>query len=489
MLILRVTGTTARLPQRLSVLGTTRSRAGQPCVWCLLRSKTTESRPPEDAENVAHADRRAQNKGTWKRTKGAKFVDYIRVVASGGDGGDGCVSFLREKHTAKGPPNGGNGGRGGHVYFLPSSEVTSLAHIPYRCAAKHGDNGKGGVRHGAAGKDLYIEVPYGTEVREIDPPPPPQKDDDELSVGQTQDESRWVHHPSATAFVESEGRIDFFNEAQKILKDEERHIERLRKKELERKAETPSLQPQDMKDAILIASGGHGGFGNPHFWTNANRSPKYATRGSKGHTRYLTLELKSIADCGLVGLPNAGKSTFLAAVSNAHPKIAPYPFSTLNPYIGTIQYRDGHHLTIADIPGLIRGAHKNVGLGHAFLRHVERSRVLVYVIDIGQEEANGEGPWRDFHVLRSELEAYKEGLTKRPSIIIANKADISETAKQNFEKFKTLLQNEFSEQAFPSRSTKEAPIIIPVSAKYRKNIEKATSILRKLVEDRKSSHE
>jgi GTP-binding protein len=171
-----------------------------------------------------------------------------------------------------------------------------------------------------------------------------------------------------------------------------------------------------------------------------------------------------------VGLPNAGKSTFLSAVSNAHPKIASYPFTTLNPYIGTVDFVDSFQLTVADIPGLIKGAHKNVGLGHAFLRHIERSKVLVYVVDLSVEE-----PWNDFQTLSNELEAYSKGLTNRPSIVIANKADVTSVAKDNFSRFEKIILSEFEKKG-------ETVAVIPVSAKYKKNIVKATTVLRNMVE-------
>jgi len=187
--------------------------------------------------------------------------------------------------------------------------------------------------------------------------------------------------------------------------------------------------------------------------------PAFASKGNVGQEIWLELELKTIADAGLVGFPNAGKSTFLAAISNAHPKIAPYPFTTLNPYIGTIDYPDLVSIRVADIPGIIQGAHQNIGLGHSFLRHIERCRVLVYVIDLASNE-----PWNDLETLKFELEAYKKGLTLKPSIIIANKADIIEIAKPNLKKLQEMYIN------IPC---------IPVSAKNKQNILKATTFIRR----------
>ena len=220
-----------------------------------------------------------------------------------------------------------------------------------------------------------------------------------------------------------------------------------------------------------IVRGGRGGYGNPHFLTSEIKGPAFAGKGTSGPTVYLELELKTIADAGLVGLPNAGKSTFLGAVSNAHPKIAPYPFTTLNPYVGTIDYPDFWRMTIADIPGLIEGAHRNVGLGHRFLRHIERSKLLVYVIDLA-----GDAPWKDLSVLKRELELYQAGLTNRPSLVVANKADLGIKAKRNLELVRR-------------KAEKSGDVVVPCSAKEGKNIETVTSVMRQMVEKLRKDEE
>lgn len=397
------------------------------------------------------------------------------MVARGGAGGDGCVSFHREKYVAKGPPNGGNGGRGGSVIFKASPDETTLNHIPYLCAAKRGGPGQGAARHGLSGQDLIIKVPLGTIIREVDPPASAQSRMDEMDSEETKEEKlkkKWVHYPRSEETTLAKG--DFFREAQKLMEEEERYNRWKDRQEAQQRL----FVDMDSEDQnITAAKGGIGGYGNPHFVTTENRSPKFATRGNPGRTRYLELELKTIADAGLVGLPNAGKSTFLSAVSNAHPKIASYPFTTLNPYIGTVDFVDAFQLTVADIPGLIEGAHKNIGLGHSFLRHIERSKVLVYVIDLSVEE-----PWNDFRTLSKELEAYSEGLTKRPSVVIANKADVTTVAKSNFGKFEKIIMEEFEKKG-------ESVAVIPVSAKYKKNIVKATTILRNMVEQNHAREE
>ncbi|CAG8441843.1 11857_t:CDS:2 [Diversispora eburnea] len=360
------------------------------------------------------------------RDKARPFIDFMHMTTTGGHGGDGCVAFLREKGRSQEPPSGGNGGRGGNVIFIASPSHSSLHSISRSITAGSGESGRGNMRHGAAGKDIILPIP-------------------------------------------------------------------------------------------LVSHGGEGGKGNPHFATNVNRSPTYASKGKPGEIRYLELEVKTIADVGLVGLPNAGKSTFLTAVSNAHPKIASYPFTTLNPYIGTVDYFDKYQITIADIPGLIKGAHKNIGLGHSFLRHVERSKVLVYVIDLVTNE-----PWEDWKTLINELEQYNEGLTRRPSLIVANKADVTEKAKKNLklletevayirgeqekdwiakESIKIFKNYDLEDSHFkgfnPDYNPKGRDLndykdneneednedefhIIPISAKYQKNIVKVTTILRQM---------
>ncbi|OAQ34411.1 GTP-binding protein Obg/CgtA [Linnemannia elongata AG-77] len=494
------------------------------------------------------AEPRGRAKGVeWKlRAKGRNFVDFCRIKVSGGQGGDGCVSFHREKFVAFGQPNGGNGGRGGNVIFEASSNETSLQHIPHTGSAPRGVHGKGSLMHGHAGKDLIIKVPMGTIIREV-PSPEKEKDDEEelfhgsLELGETEAKDkemskRWVLYPrlanSLTALPD--GKVNYFEEAQAWVAEEDRIVEARRAAMSKKPLLLDVNEHTEDGTQFMIGRGGGGGYGNPHFLTTQNRAPKYATRGREGQTRWLTLELKTIADAGLVGLPNAGKSTFLQAVSNAHPAIAPYPFTTLNPYIGTVDYSDSYQVKVADIPGLIRGAHMNVGLGHSFLRHVERSKVLVYVIDIAaefgikrkvkgvddwtpeedleQDETNESGslkssqdedpnainaeysqPFEDWKTLLDELEAYQPGLTRRPSMIIANKADVTEVAPKNLRLFQKLVHDEWAKRRVANSSSSSSSAnddydikIVPVSAKYKKNIVKVTSILREIVEAEKA---
>ncbi|ORE11389.1 obg family GTPase CgtA [Rhizopus microsporus var. microsporus] len=391
-------------------------------------------------------------------SKYSHFVDFVRFRAKGGDGGDGCVSFMREKYLPKGPPNGGNGGRGGNVIIRATTNEGSLRRLGRVCSAKRGHNGMGGGRHGMRGDDLVIQVPVGTIVREV--PLPEKKEEEEPMDKEARRAARWVYYPRMDE-VEAvpEGKVNFFKQAERLMDEEDRYLRwRLRN-------ENPTKIEVDLAEdgqEVLVCKGGAGGYGNPYFLTTENRSPKWATRGRKGEERQIELELKTIADIGLVGLPNAGKSTLLGAISNAHPKQGNYAFTTLHPFVGTVDYADQFQLTVADIPGLIEGAHLNVGLGHAFLRHVERAKLLVYVIDI-----SGPSPFDDLKILQQELEAYKPGLIQRQSLIVANKADIVNPAKENLE----ILQSQ----------VKNIPIV-PVSARYEKNVLKLTSVLRKEVE-------
>ncbi|KAJ1927218.1 GTPase of the mitochondrial inner membrane that associates with the large ribosomal subunit [Tieghemiomyces parasiticus] len=400
--------------------------------------------------------------------KSGNFKDIRRILVRAGKGGSGCVSFVREKYIITGSPNGGNGGRGGDVVFQIDPRETSLSFVESVCKGGAGGHGAGKAQHGTHGSPCIVRVPPGTTVREIDPPHLPK--DQQLASEEGQQLNRAVRgfkswkklQPAerATHFVYFPGWVDEGETDDAEIPREYlvRHPERPRDR-LHLDLTTPD-------DRVTVARGGLGGLGNPHFASNEMRLPKFALRGLLGEERWLELELKTIADAGLVGLPNAGKSTFLRAVSNAHPKVAPYPFTTLNPYLGTVDYADQWQLKLADIPGLIAGAHQNHGLGHHFLRHIVRSHVLIYVVDIGKEN-----PWEDLATLRRELELYSADLLLKPSLVVANKADMTELAKANLARLPDFTQ-------LP---------IVPVSAKYEKNIRKATYLMRKLVEEAKAA--
>ncbi len=299
--------------------------------------------------------------------KGFKFVETTVADILAGCGGDGSASFRREKYVPYGGPDGGDGGRGGHVILQADSNVDSLITLYYqpRQHAEDGGKGMGQKRHGRNGKDIILKVPCGTVVRD-----------------------------------ETSGEL---------LGD----------------LVTPGEQ-------LIVAHGGKGGLGNCHWKTSVHQAPTEHTQGAPGEQRRLRLDVKIVADIGLIGFPNAGKSTLLTAISHAHPKIAAYPFTTVQPVIGTIQYDDFSRLKIVDIPGLIQGAHAGAGLGHTFLRHVERTRGLVYVIDMAGTD--GRRPADDFITLRDELARYNPELLQRPELVVANKIDL-DPALENLPEF------------------------------------------------------
>jgi GTP-binding protein len=316
------------------------------------------------------------------------FVDRVRIVARAGNGGPGACSFLREKNMPDGGPDGGNGGRGGSVVVLVDPHVNNL--IRYRYSphqfAKNGQNGGKKQMSGRSGADCIITVPPGTVVSRIP------------------DEMLQVAAPTDLAAMPDDPAL------------------------LERVADLVQTG-----EKFVLCTGGRGGRGNMNFKSSVNQAPRRYEEGEEGERGQFQLELKSIADAGLVGYPNAGKSTLLSRLSAAHPKIAPYPFTTLEPMIGVIEYPDFARVTVADIPGLIEGAHAGVGLGYEFLRHIERCRVLLFVIDMSGME--GRDPRDDFAQLRKEISLYQKEMGERPYLIIANKMDLPDAA-ENLNKFK-----------------------------------------------------
>ncbi|MFC2951384.1 GTPase ObgE [Marinicaulis aureus] len=282
-----------------------------------------------------------------------KFLDRAKIYVQSGAGGNGCLSFRREKFIEFGGPNGGDGGAGGHVWAEAVENLNTLIDYRYQqhFKAKGGRPGEGSNRTGASAEDLVIKVPVGTQIFE---------------------------------------------------EDEETLIADL---------DTPG-------ERVLLAKGGNGGFGNARFKSSTNQAPRRANPGQPGEQRTIWLRLKLIADIGLVGLPNAGKSTFLAAVSAAKPKIADYPFTTLHPNLGVVRVGEGQSFVLADIPGLIEGAHEGAGIGDRFLGHVERCAALLHLVDGTQEDVVG--AWR---TVRGELEAYSQDLAKKQEIVALNKID------------------------------------------------------------------
>lgn len=313
--------------------------------------------------------------------KGIAFRDRVLVRLFAGNGGDGAVSFRREKFVPYGGPDGGNGGDGGSIFLRASKDVDSLVSLYYQPhqRAPHGGRGEACNRTGATGADLYLNVPCGTIAWEL----PPTPDDGEKSAAESD-------HRVCVGEVVQDG------------------------------------------DILLVAQGGKGGRGNTSFASSTNRAPEQFTPGIEGEQKTVRLELKLVADIGLVGYPNAGKSTLLSRISHAHPKIAPYPFTTLNPIIGTMMFDDFTNIRVADIPGLIDGASHGVGLGHDFLRHIERTKLLLLVIDLSG--IDGRDPVEDFKNLRNELSLHDESLAHRPYLTLANKMDTAE-ARENLPRF------------------------------------------------------
>ena len=290
------------------------------------------------------------------------FTDYAKIIIKSGNGGDGAITFRREKYVAAGGPDGGDGGRGGSVYFRVDPNANTLIDFRYskKFKAQNGENGSGGNKYGRSGEDLYIDVPLGTIIKDA--------------------------------------------ETGKVVAD---------------------LSKENQVELVL--NGGRGGKGNSHFATATRQVPRFAQAGEDGEEKEVILELKLLADVGLLGFPNVGKSTFLSVVTDAKPKIANYHFTTIEPNLGVVKTKNGDSFVIADIPGIIEGASEGVGLGIQFLRHVERTRLLLHVIDVSGAE--GRDPVEDFYTINEELKKYSEKLSTRKQIIVANKMDIMQDDK------------------------------------------------------------
>lgn len=286
------------------------------------------------------------------------FVDSARIFIRAGQGGNGCVSFRREKYIPRGGPNGGNGGNGGNVVFQGDAALHTLLDLRYHTLnyAARGAHGQGSDKHGKSADDLLIRVPLGTICKDAD----------------TQD----------------------------VLWDFQHHGE-----------------------CFIAARGGRGGRGNATFATSTNRAPRQSTPGAPGEERWILVELKLLADIGLLGFPNVGKSTLISRISAARPKVASYPFTTLTPHLGVVQLAEFSSCVVADIPGLIPGAHTGKGLGLDFLKHVERTRLLVHLLDLTNDE-EGRSPWEDFVALNHELRCFNSQLAHTPQIVVATKMDV-----------------------------------------------------------------
>ena len=315
------------------------------------------------------------------------FVDKAKILIKAGDGGDGKVSFRREKYAPNGGPDGGDGGAGGNIVFEVSEEMRTLMDFRYKRkhVAESGEAGMANNSSGKSGQHLTIKVPAGTIIRDV-----------------------------ATG---------------KAIAD-----------------------LKQIGDKFIAARGGRGGQGNQHFATPTRQAPRFAQPGEKGDEREVELELKLLADIGLVGFPNVGKSTFLSMVTSAKPKIANYHFTTLVPNLGVVDIGDGRSFVLADIPGLIEGAHTGVGLGHDFLRHVERTKVLIHIIDVSGIE--GRDPLEDFQKINEELTLYSSKLATKPQLVACNKMDLPD-AEENFKMVKEALEDQGYEVFKISAATKQ----------------------------------
>ncbi|MEP6808624.1 MAG: GTPase ObgE [Chthoniobacterales bacterium] len=335
------------------------------------------------------------------------FVDRIKVYAQAGNGGRGCVSFRREKFVPRGGPDGGDGGRGGDVILQADVHTDNLANLFYEpiIKAKPGEHGLGKKMHGRGAASKVVKVPIGTIVYRAAAPIPRREEGDEVEVEEQPSE------PDFESKLSTDGASEFAA------------------------GPTPEIDPlaQQVADLdedgqrFVLCEGGKGGKGNVHFKSAKNRAPVQYTEGIEGEHGHFLLELRTIADAALVGYPNAGKSTLLGKISAAHPKVAAYPFTTLRPSVGVVELDDYRRATIADIPGLIEGAHRNVGLGHDFLRHITRCRCLFFVVDIAGSE--GRHPVEDLGSLRREIDLYDARLSQRPWCILANKMDLPDSGE------------------------------------------------------------
>ncbi|KAN0036211.1 hypothetical protein ACTA71_005515 [Dictyostelium dimigraforme] len=481
------------------------------------------------------------------RSSSLSFIDKIKIGVKGGDGGGGAVSFFRAKYIPEGPPDGGNGGNGANIIIRADFDNNNLSHLKKNYKGDNGRKGMSSRKAGKDGEDIILRVPVGTVVKEFI-----QRTDEELENHQNKLDSRY--DPSSELFepelylralsapvVDGKERNDTITQLEN--KKQEKHDSWIENGNI--------IDLNEFGQEIVIAAGGFGGKGNCNFASGSNRSPEYAQPGTKGEIKRIELELKIIADFGLVGYPNAGKSTLLSVISNAIPNIQDYAFTTLNPYVGVIDFSDvdnqvlkeksiitnrvngienlskrkrnlngiingynnggggggsGNNLinsiptsTIADLPGILEGAHLNLGLGLDFLRHIERTKAIVYVLDMSNNDIpsvwdgkkvkvitnrygyiqdeedlldakkeikskvyNDEyrSPWNDFTSLLEELENYKPGLTKKPSVIIANKMD-GEFSEEHLNEFKKATKHLFKGKDWK---------IIPISAKNNENI-------------------
>lgn len=480
----------------------------------------------------AEAARRKANE--HRNRKARHFVDHLMLQVQAGHGGDGCVSFHREKFVQMGPPAGGNGGAGGSVYVRADPAVHSLARVHKHVVAKNGTHGEGDWLHGRRGDNVTIHVPVGTTVRSLGRTwnereaagreylrdlfkkkrtPIDMYETPELHASRS---AVWRHLPRSED--ENYARSHFAAAEEKFMAElrAQRKIDAAQKSGRSAAAlsEWTEKEPWMVEDitadagwsvdlaqptppdspGVLLARGGHGGLGNPHFGLEKYRSPKVATRGRPGESLLVSLEYKQPSDVGLVGLPNAGKSTLLRCLSRAEAQVGSYSFTTLRPNLGVMRMDAGGQLldapdagevpeamrlTVADLPGLVAEAAQNRGLGHDFLRHIERCGLLVYVVDIGPTNLV---PSQDILTLNTELEAYRPGLSSRVAMVVANKADLlgnehipAADARVKLERLQSDVDLIFAPRRVP---------VVPVAAKLRQNLPRVVQTLHGLIRAR-----
>jgi len=392
------------------------------------------------------------------------FIDEIKIYAQAGHGGKGAVAFHREAYITKGGPSGGNGGRGGSVILQADHDLNNLIQQYYvpRLIAQVGEGGMGKGMDGHAGKDIIVKVPCGTLVWQLKDTTPPiekkmRRDDDE-----DEEESENMMLGTSTGkrplFRTSQGKSALEIDLSKEAEDPEETPDGIENKG------TLIADLTTHGQQFVLCKGGRGGLGNRNFATARHQTPRFAQPGEPGTEGEYLLELRIMAEIGLVGYPNAGKSTLLTAISKARPKIAAYPFTTLTPQIGILEYADWKRLTVCDVPGLIEGASENVGLGHEFLRHIERCKIIVLLLDMAGTD--NRKPWDDYKQLLKELELYDPALLEKERFVVANKMDEA-IAEENLKQFKKKIKK---------------VAVLPISAAFDQGLDQFKQTIRAAVE-------
>lgn len=397
------------------------------------------------------------------------FIDEIKVYARAGHGGKGAVAFHREAYVPKGGPSGGNGGRGGDVILEADHDLNNLIGQFYnpRLIAESGEGGMGKGMDGHAGKDLIIKVPVGTLVWKLeDTTPKPvearssdEEDDDEEEQGASKGKASFKMSTGARPVIRHAGSARAM-EINLEDEDDETTSEAVDEPQGELVADLT-----ENGQRFVLCKGGRGGLGNRNFATARRQTPRFAQPGEPGTEGIFRLELRFMADVAVLGYPNAGKSTLLTAISKARPKIAPYPFTTLHPQIGIVEYPDFKRIVVCDVPGLIEGAHKDVGLGHSFLRHIKRTKILVILLDMAGTD--NRAPWDDYKSLLNEVGLYDQTLLEKPRLVVANKMDEA-VAEENLKKFK--------------RRIPKTPVL-PIAAAFDEGVEKFKKLIREALEE------